>query len=179
MFSNAFRSVCYSRKNKQQDKARPRVQRRRRARRSSSTEEAESRSQGKGGRTISKTPSQGREEDSAQEYQTNLVAAKNVGMLTQAYTSVAKMRARVQVESLDEGTRKTAEDCETGLSLWVTRAKACLAKADTQAVKEGSERLEDLPFDRDPERLSTGSERPVLRPVPRLAQKGAKQQKLV
>ena len=110
---------------------------------------------------------------------TNLVVAKKVGMLTQAYTSVAKMRARVQVESLDEGTRKTAEDCETRLSQWVTRAKACLAKADTQAVKEGSERLEDLPFDRDPERLSTGSERPVLRPVPRLAQKGAKQQKLV
>lgn len=80
---------------------------------------------------------------------TNLVAAKNVGMLTQAFTSLAKMRARVPPESLDEGTRTTVQDCETKLCDWVTQAKACLAKADTNAVKEGSEELPELPFDRD------------------------------
>lgn len=80
---------------------------------------------------------------------TNLLAAKNVGQLTQGFSTLSKMVARVETARMDPGSSKAVDECQEKLQLWLTKTKEVLAKAETEPVKTGEEALPELPFDKE------------------------------
>ena len=86
---------------------------------------------------------------SSENQKQHLLAARHVGMLTQALASVQKMRLRLSETPLEQGVRQTADNCESTLISWVKAAKEVLAKSEEDSVKKGLTKLDILPFDKE------------------------------
>ena len=102
-----------------------------------------------------------------------MLAAKNVGILSQDLSALDKLMGRVPAHELDGQVLELCQKTQAKLKEWIAAAKLTLQEADHAQAQSGEEKLKELPFeagDVKTQHLSVGEILKTLRkslPVPK------------
>ena len=76
-----------------------------------------------------------------------MLAAKNVGVLTQDLSALQKLMNRVPEQDFEGQVLELCQTTQARLKEWVAAAKQTLQDADRPEAQSGEEKLKDLPFE--------------------------------
>ena len=82
----------------------------------------------------------------AENQKQNVLAAKNIGILTQDLAGLSKLKAKI-IGELPEGVEKVASESLATLTQWSTAAKEMLSLGENPKVQSGELPVKPLPFD--------------------------------